>query len=77
MINQDILELLSNKKNLLAFSAGVDSSALFYILREFNISFDITFVNYGLREQSIQEEDYTKELASKYNINAFIINAPK
>ncbi len=77
MINQEILELLSNKRNLLAFSAGVDSSALFYILREFNIPFDIAFVNYGLREQSIQEEKYTEKLASKYNIRAFIINAPK
>jgi len=77
MINQEILELLSNKRNLLAFSAGVDSSALFYILREFNIPFDIAFVNYGLREQSIQEEKYTEKLASKYNIRSFIINAPK
>lgn len=77
MINQDILGLLSNKKNLLAFSAGVDSSALFYILIELNIPFDIAFVNYGLREESIQEEAYAKELASKYNIRAFIINSPK
>lgn len=77
MINQEILKLLSNKKNLLAFSAGVDSSALFYILKEMNIPFDIAFVNYSLREQSIQEEKYTEELASKYNIRAFIINAPK
>jgi len=77
MINKEILKLLLNNKNLLAFSAGVDSSALFYILQEFNIPFDIAFVNYGLREQSIQEEEYARELASKYNINAFIIDAPK
>ncbi|MBL0720986.1 MAG: tRNA lysidine(34) synthetase TilS, partial [Sulfurovum sp.] len=77
MINQNIIEVLSDKKNLLAFSAGVDSSALFYILKESNINFDIAFVNYGLRKESIQEEKYTKELSIKYNINAFIINSPK
>ena len=50
------IENLKNKKNLLAFSAGVDSSALFFLLLEHGIKFDIALVNYGTRETSDKEE---------------------
>ena len=60
-------EHLVNKRNLLAFSAGVDSTALFFLLLKQNISFDIAIVNYNLREQSEDEVQYAKELALKYN----------
>ena len=59
-------------KNLLAFSAGVDSTALFFLLLEKNISFDIAIVNYNLRIQSKDEVNYAKQLAQKYNKNIFI-----
>lgn len=59
-------------KNLLAFSAGVDSSALFFILLEKNIPFDIAIVNYNIRTQSKEEVDYAQELAKKYNKKIFI-----
>ena len=59
-------------KNLLAFSAGVDSTALFFLLLEKNISFDIAIVNYNLRIQSKDEVNYAKQLAEKYNKNIFI-----
>ena len=59
-------------KNLLAFSAGVDSTALFFLLLEKNISFDIAIVNYNLRIQSKDEVNYAKQLADKYNKNIFI-----
>jgi tRNA(Ile)-lysidine synthase len=71
------LSLLKNGKNLLAFSAGVDSSALFFILLENKIEFDIAIVNYGLRQEAEEEIAYAKELASKYNKKIFIADAPK
>ena len=59
--------VIKNQKNLLAFSAGVDSVALFFLLLEQNISFDIAIVDYNLRAQSKDEISYAKELAFKYN----------
>ena len=63
---------IKNQKNLLAFSAGVDSVALFFLLLEQNISFDIAIVDYNLRAQSKDEISYAKELALKYNKTIFI-----
>lgn len=62
---------LKNKKNLLAFSAGVDSTALFFILLNQNIPFDIAIVDYNVRVQSKLEVNYAKELASRYNKKCF------
>ena len=59
-------------KNLLAFSAGVDSTALFFYLLEKNIFFDIAIVNYHTRETSDEEVKYAKNLAKKYNKKIFI-----
>jgi len=70
------LSTLTSGRNLLAFSAGVDSSALFFLLLEHNISFDIALVNYGVREQSRDEEAYALELAQKHNLKAHIKHAP-
>ena len=64
--------LITTNKNLLAFSAGVDSSALFFILLEMNINFDIAIVDYGLRTQSKEEIEYAKELAKKYNKKIYL-----
>ena len=63
---------IKNQKNLLAFSAGIDSVALFFLLLEQNISFDIAIVDYNLRAQSKDEISYAKELALKYNKSIFI-----
>jgi len=59
-------------KNLLAFSGGVDSSALFFWLLEKNIPFDLAIVNYHTRQTSDEEVDYAKNLAKKYNKKIFI-----
>jgi tRNA(Ile)-lysidine synthase len=64
--------VVKNQKNLLAFSAGVDSTALFFLLLEQNIPFDIAIVNYNLREQSKDEISYAKELAKQYKKEIFI-----
>ncbi len=68
---------IETKKNLLAFSAGVDSTALFFILLDNNIPFDISIVDYGQRAQSKDEVIYATQLAHKYNKKCFISQYPK
>ncbi len=67
---------LKNSKNLLAFSAGVDSSALFFLLLRENIPFDIALVNYGLRDTSTVEERHAIDLAKEYNLTCYRTKAP-
>ncbi len=71
------LPILKNKKNLLAFSHGSDSSALFFMLLKHNINFDLVFINYKIRLNSDKEEQSAKKLAEKYNKQIFIKIAPK
>jgi tRNA(Ile)-lysidine synthase len=66
--------VIKNQKNLLAFSAGVDSSALFFLLLEQDTPFDIAIVNYNVRNQSKEEISYAKELANKYKKEVFIFD---
>jgi tRNA(Ile)-lysidine synthase len=68
---------LQNKKNLLAFSAGIDSSALFFLLIENNIKFDIAIVDYDIREQSKIEVKHAKTLAKEHKLFCHTITAPK
>jgi len=62
---------VKESKNLLAFSAGIDSSALFFLLLEKDIDFDIAIVNYNTRDESKEEFQYAKDLAKKYNKKIF------
>ncbi|RDU55259.1 tRNA lysidine(34) synthetase TilS [Helicobacter sp. MIT 00-7814] len=71
------LELFKDCKNLLAFSGGVDSSALFFLLKDLGVSFDIAIVNYATRAQSKLEVAYAQELATQYGKKAHVLNAPK
>jgi tRNA(Ile)-lysidine synthase len=61
------LNSLRNKKNLLAFSGGTDSSALYHSLVENNIEFDIIIVNYNTRETSLYETKYALDLVNYFN----------
>ncbi|WP_066162930.1 tRNA lysidine(34) synthetase TilS [Aliarcobacter skirrowii] len=70
-MNLDFSEI-KNSKNLLAFSAGVDSTALFFLLLNSNISFDIAIVDYNIREQSKEEVAHAKNLAKKFNKKIYI-----
>jgi tRNA(Ile)-lysidine synthase len=70
-------ENLTNKKNLLAFSAGIDSSSLFFLLIENNIKFDIAIVDYNLRKKSKEEVAHAKALAKKHKLFCHHIQAPK
>ncbi len=75
MLNIDT-QYLQHKKNLLAFSAGIDSSALFFLLLENNIHFDIAIVDYNIREQSKAEVAHAKTLAKKHKLFCHTIQAP-
>jgi len=68
---------LKNKKNLLAFSAGIDSSALFFLLIENHIKFDIAIVDYAARAQSKEEVAHAKKLAKEHKLFCHTIQAPK
>jgi tRNA(Ile)-lysidine synthase len=68
---------LIHSKNLLAFSAGGDSTALFFLLLEHDIPFDIAIVDYALRDQSKKEVAYAQELASRYNLDCHLHSAQK
>ena len=76
MLNLD-LSLLKEKKNLLAFSSGVDSSALFFLLIKNNIPFDIALVNYGTRDNSNKEEAHAITLAEQHTLTCHTVQAPK
>ncbi|MEA3554932.1 MAG: tRNA lysidine(34) synthetase TilS [Campylobacterota bacterium] len=68
---------INSNNNLLAFSAGIDSTALFFLMIDNNINFDIAIVNYNQREQSKDEVIYATQLAHKYNKKCFISTYPK
>ena len=75
MINKQSLPLLHRGKNLLAFSGGVDSSALFFLLLKEKIPFDIAIVNYQVRDASTSEVAYAQELAKKNDKQCFLLKA--
>ncbi len=75
MLSNNSRTLLESGKNLLGFSGGVDSSALFYLLLEANIPFDIALVNYKTRAQSDIEETSARNLAEKYGKKLFTTTA--
>jgi len=72
LLDKEAIKFLKDKKNLLAFSGGSDSTALFFMLLEETIDFDIAIVNYKLRKEADLEVCYAKELAKKYNKKIFI-----
>lgn len=71
------LDALRGAKNLLAFSGGVDSSCLFFLLLGEKIDFDLAIVNYGVRKSAKDELKYAKKLAKKYDKKIFILDSPK
>lgn len=73
LLHEATLEHLRHTKNLLAFSGGGDSTALFFLLLENHIPFDIAHVNYQTRAQSNEEEAYAKELATKHQKQLFAL----
>lgn len=76
MIKDEIIKFLKGRKNLLAFSYGSDSTALFYILMDLKIEFDLVFINYKTRKNSDIEELEAKKLAKNFAKKIFTQNAP-
>ena len=72
MISQNVLGRLSAGANLLAFSHGIDSTALFYILEEAGVKFDLAIVDHNARKESKFEVESAKELASKFGKNIYV-----
>ncbi|QEH05371.1 tRNA lysidine(34) synthetase TilS [Sulfurospirillum multivorans] len=71
LLHKATIELLKTSKNLVAFSGGGDSTALFFLLLEHGIAFDIAHVNYQTRAQSDAEEAYAKTLATTHHKHLF------
>jgi tRNA(Ile)-lysidine synthase len=65
------LDLLKQGRVLLAFSGGVDSTALFHLLLEHHIAFDIAHVNYHTRSSSDEEESNAESLAKRHNLHCY------
>ena len=72
-MHEATLEYLRHTKNLLAFSGGGDSTALFFLLHENKIPFDIVHVNYQTRAQSNEEEAYARTLANTHTKELFTL----
>ena len=72
MISQNMLGRLSAGANLLAFSHGIDSTALFYILEEAGVKFDLAIVDHNVRKESKFEVESAKELASKFGKKIYV-----
>lgn len=66
------LERLREGKALLAFSGGVDSTALFHLLLENSIVFDIAHVNYHTRPTSDHEALSAQTLAQSHQLHCFV-----
>lgn len=77
MLDPDALSFLAGKRNLLAFSGGVDSTALFFLLKEAGIAFDIAHVNYHTRPASDAEAAYAVTLAHRFEKHCHVHNAGK
>lgn len=76
-LNPQFLDELKGHKNLLGFSGGVDSVAMFFCLQEKDIGFDLAIIDYGIRPASKDEVSYAKKLANSYAKKCFVENAPK
>ncbi len=76
-ITLEFVEELRGSRNLLAFSGGVDSSALYFLLKSYQIPFDVAIMNYGMRKQAALEVSYAQNLCLMDNKRCFVEYAPK
>ena len=72
MLSEPVLRKLKSGQNLLAFSHGVDSTALFYLLDEASVKFDLAIVDYNVRAQSKDEIASARRLALKFNKQIYV-----
>ena len=72
MLSAPVLRKLKSGRNLLAFSHGIDSTALFYLLDEAGVKFDLAIVDYNVRAQSKDEIASAQDLAAKFNKQIYV-----
>ncbi|WP_457607346.1 tRNA lysidine(34) synthetase TilS [Nitratifractor sp.] len=60
----------------MAFSHGLDSTALFHLLLEAGIAFDLAMVDYGIRPEAEKEVEAAQRLAQKHGKRIFVAHAP-
>ena len=72
MLSAPVLHKLKLGRNLLAFSHGVDSTALFYLLDEAGVKFDLAIVDYNIRAQSKDEVASARDLAAKFSKQIYV-----
>ncbi|WP_122861924.1 tRNA lysidine(34) synthetase TilS [Campylobacter showae] len=72
MLSAPVLHKLKSGRNLLAFSHGVDSTALFYLLDGAGVKFDLAIVDYNVRAQSKDEVASARDLAAKFNKQIYV-----
>jgi tRNA(Ile)-lysidine synthase len=75
MLTRDLIDQLRQTKNLLAFSGGADSTALFHLLLDAGIAFDIAHVNYHTRTQSDAEAQSAHALAERHSLQCYLYEA--
>lgn len=67
-----LTKLNKNKKYLLGCSFGPDSMALYHLLIENDIDFDVALVNYHIRFEANDEEIELIKFSKKYNKKLFV-----
>lgn len=65
--------LTNNEKYLLACSYGPDSMALFHMLLEENIYFEVVHVNYHILEQADDDEKGIREFCKNHNVKLHVL----
>jgi tRNA(Ile)-lysidine synthase len=70
---KSLLPTLNRGKNLLAYSGGVDSTALFFTLLANKIPFEVAHVNYQTRSKSNEEANHVQNLCKLHNIPSHIL----
>ena len=70
-----ISAFMSNKTYLLGCSGGSDSMALFALLKENKINFEVAHVNYHLREEADKESEILEDYCQKEKIIFHRLNA--
>ncbi|WP_121022415.1 tRNA lysidine(34) synthetase TilS [Helicobacter vulpis] len=76
MIALERVAYLQKSRCLLGFSGGGDSVALFHLLLEQGVRFDLAIVHYGLRAQAHLEVQYALALGRKHAKDVHVLYAP-